>query len=206
MNLNQLLCYQFDIDVFPPQTALAFDDSAKGGLTIFWELFCCDSLRAQTFQTLTIYLRTFGSKIETECSLKIEEISYSFWLKTSGDSQVRAVKDHGKRFRSRPAASFSVHSELLGGILLSVLSVLTFHFISWVLLIVVFSCFILSLISILFCTNYVNDHLGRSKSFLETFFVFISFLSCFSFDERGGSFLPCSANVGFFECCIMPEG
>ena len=32
---------------------------------------------------------------------------YDFLLKTITDRKVRAAKDHGKKFRSRPAASFS---------------------------------------------------------------------------------------------------
>ena len=43
-------------------------------------------------------------------------LSYDFWFKTLRDSRVRAAKDHGKKFRSRQATSFSgiLHSSFIG--------------------------------------------------------------------------------------------
>ena len=48
-----------------------------------------------------------------------KKLSYDFWFKTLRDSKVRAAKDHGKRFRSRLASSFSgiVHYGINGRLL-----------------------------------------------------------------------------------------
>ena len=39
--------------------------------------------------------------------LEKEKLSHDLWLKTLRNSKVRAAKDHGKKFQSRLAASFS---------------------------------------------------------------------------------------------------
>ena len=58
-------------------------------------------------------MKTVGSQIKNEGSLKLKKVSYDFWLKTLSDSKVRAAKDHGKKFRNKMAAFFSVtfHSQ-----------------------------------------------------------------------------------------------
>ena len=63
------------------------DDVAKGGLTIFLELFTVIPSAPKYLKRLYHrYLKTFGSQIETEGSLKIEKLSYDSCLKTSRDN------------------------------------------------------------------------------------------------------------------------
>ena len=53
------------------------------------------------------HLKIFGSQIEPEGSLKIQETILLFLAKTLRNGKVRAAMDHGEKLRSRPAASFS---------------------------------------------------------------------------------------------------
>ena len=39
--------------------------------------------------------------------MKVEKLFYDFWCNTLRDSKVKVAKDHGKKFRSRLASSFS---------------------------------------------------------------------------------------------------
>ena len=52
---------------------MIIDDTAKGGLTIFWELFTVMCVPKHLKRKYHHYLKTFGSNIETVGFLQIEE-------------------------------------------------------------------------------------------------------------------------------------
>ena len=94
------------------------DDTAKGGLTQFYELLTVIPCAPKDSNLNNIvicpgYLKTVGSQIKNEGSLKLKKAqSYDFWLKTLRHSKVRAAKDHGKKFRTKLNTSFSGNRDL----------------------------------------------------------------------------------------------
>ena len=83
---------------------MILNGSAKGGPIQFWELFTMILCTLKEFRRY--HDRNMGtpvSQIKYEGSSNVEELTYDLWFY---DLQEIAAKDHGKKFRSKLAASF----------------------------------------------------------------------------------------------------
>ena len=82
------------------------DDSAKGGLTQFWEHFYRDSFRVQRFQTLiTSLFDDIWISNQIWGSLKVSRGSYVMNFRFLHHE---TGKDHGRKLRSKLAASLGI--------------------------------------------------------------------------------------------------